>query len=457
MNTFFKFLTTLRKVALGLAVVGLLGGAGWGVWQWRGSGDAGPSYRTEKATRGRLVALISATGTVVPEEVVDVGAQVAGRIEKFGEDPDRSGKPIDYRSRVEKGTKLAYIDKALYEADVNSAKADLAVARADVDRARADVAVAEAKLTQTERDFERARRLGPGGAIAGSDFDLLRSAYESARATVPSAKANLARCEKTVERCQAALDRAQTNLDYCTIVSPVNGVVIDRRVNVGQTVVASLNAPSLFLIAKDLTKMQVWASVNEADIGRIQKGQPVYFKVDAYPQDVFAGEVSEIRLNASMTNNVVTYTVVITTNNQDLKLLPYLTANVQFRVDQRQDALLVPNAALRYRPAAERVAPEYRDAYEQTGRRKAVTTEMKPADKNKEARNTQGTVWVEGEDGLKPIEVTTGVTDGTMTEVVPAHAGEWADGADLITGEQQTKGASAGSNPFAPKMFGAKK
>src|SRR5262249_14920511 len=163
---------------------------------------------------------------------------------------------------------------------------------------------------------------GIGASITRAEYDQFQSAFETARAGVPSAKANLERCQKMVLRCRATLDRARTNLGYCKIVSLVKGVIVDRRVNVGQTVVASLNAPSLFLIATDLTRMQVWASVNEADIGRIHTGQAVHFKVDAYPHDVFVGSVAQIRLNASMTQNVVTYTVVITTENRDLRLLP---------------------------------------------------------------------------------------------------------------------------------------
>ena len=171
-------------------------------------------------------------------------------------------------------------------------------------------------------------------------------------ANYKAAEANVAVGEATIQQNEAALEMAKTNLGYSTIKSPVDGVIIDRRVNIGQTVVASLNAPSLFLIAKDLRRMQVWASVNEADIGRIHPSMPVRFTVDAYPGEVFRGKVVQVRLNATMTQNVVTYTVVVTTDNSDGKLLPYLTANVNFELEQRDNVLLVPNAALRWKPRA---------------------------------------------------------------------------------------------------------
>ena len=298
--------------------------------------------------RGDLQATISATGTVEPEEVVDVGAQVAGRIVTFGK--DKNGEEVDYGSVVEAGMVLARIDDALYAADAASAKAQLAQAKAAVQKAQADLGQMQAKLLQTENDWARAQKLGPSDALSQTDFDAARAAYEVAKANLAVGKAAIVQAQGTVAQAEATLKRALQNLSYCTIVSPVKGVIIDRRVNIGQTVVASLNAPSLFLLAKDLKRIQVWVSVNEADIGRIKPGQPVTFTVDAYPGEVFSGEVGKVRLNATMTQNVVTYTVEIITDNSSGKLLPYLTANVTFIVGERKNVLLVPNAALRWTP-----------------------------------------------------------------------------------------------------------
>ncbi len=313
------------------------------------------SFRTVPVKQGDLVATISATGTVEPEEVVDVGAQVAGRILAFGKDV--SGKTVDYGSHVEEGTILAQIDDALYAADVAQSKAQLEQARAGVLRAEADLGQMQAKLIQAERDWNRAKKLGPGDALSQADYDAAVSAYDVAKANVAVGKAAIVQANDAVAQAQANFNRAQQNLDYCTIKSPVKGVIIDRRVNIGQTVVASLNAPSLFLIAKDLKRMQVWIAVNEADIGNIHPGQPVTFTVDAFPGQVFQGEVGKVRLNATMTQNVVTYTVEVITDNSDGKLLPYLTANAKFMVSNRPNVLLVPNAALRWIPQAEQVAP----------------------------------------------------------------------------------------------------
>ena len=250
---------------------------------------------------------------------------------------------------------------ALYAADAASAKAQLAQAKAAVQKAQADLGQMKAKLVQTENDWARAQKLGPSDALSQTDFDAARSAYEVAKANLSVGKAAIVQAQGTVTQAEAVLKRALQNLSYCTIVSPVKGVIIDRRVNIGQTVVASLNAPSLFLLAKDLKRLQVWVSVNEADIGRIKPGQPVTFTVDAYAGQVFSGQVGKVRLNATMTQNVVTYTVEIITDNSSGKLLPYLTANVTFIVGEVKNVLLVPNAALRWTPQVEQVEAESRE------------------------------------------------------------------------------------------------
>lgn len=384
-----------------------------------GSNGKKLSYRTVPVTRGDLSSTIEATGTVEPEELVDVGAQVAGIINEFGK--DRDGNTVDYGSVVEEGTILAKIDDSIYSADK-------ALAAAQLDEANA-------KLYQAERDWGRAQKLGPSEALAESSYDSYKSAYETAKANVAIS--------------EATLSKAKRNLDYCTIKSPVKGVIIDRRVNIGQTVVSSLSAPSLFLIAKDLTRMQVWSSVNEADIGNIHPDQPVTFTVDAYPGQTFKGVVGKIRLNATMTQNVVTYTVEVVTDNSDGKLLPYLTANVQFILSRRDNVLLAPNAALRWTPTTqEEIASKFRaTAADEKSENKSKDSNQPAA----QAHNHRGIVWVQNGSYVQPIKVHTGVSDGTMTEI---SGDEIKEGLQLITGQQQQQtGTNTGTtNPFVPQI-----
>jgi HlyD family secretion protein len=392
------------------------------------------SFRMATVKRGELLSTISATGTVEPEEVVDVGAQVAGLILEFGPDPRTSTKLIDYGSVVEKGTLLANIDPTSYEAALEQGEATL-------QRSEADVLQLEAKYEQSEREWKRAESLRPMNAIADTDYDTTVANYKAA-------KANLAVGKATVRQSKASLRMAKVNLGYTKITSPVRGVILDRRVNVGQTVVASLNAPSLFLIAKDLGRMQVWASVNEADIGRIRVDMPVQFTVDAHPGETFRGKVTQIRMNAQMTQNVVTYTVVVTTDNSSGKLLPYLTANVQFEVEHRANVLLVPNSALRWKPQASQIATSESQS----------PPVLQPADSAK--AEDRGCLWAAAGNGLlRPIEVTMGASDGTLTEISGAQAKE---GMQIVVGEgdmEDMDNQEAGtanktettSNPFLPK------
>ncbi|HIJ40383.1 MAG TPA: HlyD family efflux transporter periplasmic adaptor subunit, partial [Deltaproteobacteria bacterium] len=336
MKRLFKWILVI------LLFLGLAGGLAF--WYLRQENGKLVSYRTAEVARGDLLATIGATGTVEPEEVIDVGAQVAGQILSFGK--DAQGKPVDYGSVVEAGTVLARIDDSLYEADAAQAQAQVQSAKASLQRAKADLEQMKARSLQADRDWKRARQIGPSEALAQASFDAYEADYDAARANVAVGEAAILQAKASVDHSEAALRRSRRNLGYCTIKSPVNGVIIDRRVNIGQTVVASLNAPSLFLIAKDLTRLQVWVAVNEADIGKIHPGQPVTFTVDAFPGEVFQGQVGKIRLNASMTQNVVTYTVEIITDNANGRLLPYLTANVRFELARASGVLLVPNGAL---------------------------------------------------------------------------------------------------------------
>ncbi len=431
-----------RLLPLVLGVVLLAGGA---AWYWRHAQTPTTSYRTAAVQRGDLHITISATGTLEPEEVVDIGAQVAGQIKSLGPDPSDSSKTVDYGTPVEEGTVLARIDDALYVSDVEQATAAMEVAKANLERAEADQMQLQAKYTQADRDLKRAHDLVRAGAvaIAPSEVDQYQANYDTSKANLSVGKAGIAQAKKAIAQSEAALKKAQQNLSYCTIRSPVKGVIVDRRVNVGQTVVSSLNAPSLFLIAKDLKRMQVWVSVNEADIGQIRAGQPVHFTVDAYPKETFKGTVNKVRLNATMTQNVVTYTVEVTTDNSDGRLLPYLTANVQFEVGQRENVLVVPNAALRWRPTPQQIAPDARREAAGKGRAKGKAAENDAAE--------QGTLWVADGPFVRPLRVRVGPSDGVQTEV----EGEGLDeGTEIIIGENRQTDTSASSNPFTPKMFG---
>jgi HlyD family secretion protein len=405
------------------------------------------AFRTSAIAKGNLLATISATGTVEPEELVDVGAQVAGLIVKFGPDPKSPSKLIDYNSVVEKDQELAYIDQTSYIAAVDQAQATL-------EKSKADLLQMEAKCQLARQEKDRAESLRKRNAIADTDYDTVAANCKAAEANVAVGKA-------TILANEAALRTAKVNLGYTIIKSPVRGTIIARRVNIGQTVVASLSAPSLFLIAKDLTRMQVWASVNEADIGQIHVGMPARFTVDTYPGKNFRGTVTQIRMDATMTQNVVTYTVVVTTDNTDMKLFPYMTANVKFEVQNRQDIFLVPNAVLRWRPESTQVDPNANKVLLALAAKSVQAPAAASAEES--AGQEHRCVWVTTGPGLvKPMEVIVGATDGTKTEL----SGEGVkDGLRLVSGVEDT-GSKAGSdedgeeksdsdetsNPFLPKL-----
>jgi HlyD family secretion protein len=451
------------SVLAGLAIIAAAGG-----WYWHAHSTPTVNFRTAEVTRGDMVPTISATGTVEPQEVVDVGAQVAGLILSFGK--DSQGNSIDYRSQVEANMVLANIDSSLYDADLQNAQATLDAANAGVKRAIADLGQMNAKLDQAKSDWDRAQKLGPSDALSQSDYNTYKAAYGTALANVGVDVAAIDQAKAAVVQDKAALFKAEQNVKYCTIRSPVKGVIIDRRVNIGQTVVSSLNAPSLFLIAKDLTQIQVWVSVNEADIGSIYPGQPVTFTVDSNPGETFVGSVGKVRLNAAMTQNVVTFTVEVNTDNSDGKLLPYLTANVQFEVSRHKNVLLVPNAALRWYPEVAMVSPEVRDKLAEEKKAAATSKHgddqsVRPKKHGATTRPTTGpaavhplthaTVWVEDGKFVRPVKVMAGATDGLTTEVVVKND-EIKEGMELVTGEIRAQAADEGTtNPFAPKpIFG---
>jgi HlyD family secretion protein len=441
--------------------------AGATYWFLNRESKAAGGFETATVDKGDVQVTITSTGTVEPQEAVDVGAQVAGLILAFGPDPHDPTKVVDYDTQVDVGTVLAKIDTSLYQSQVDQANAALALAKANVEVAQANDLVNQAKLADALADWDRAQKIGPSEALAKSEYDSFQAVYETAKATVTAGKASITQAQANVAEAQANLDSALRNLGYCTITSPVKGVVIDRRVNIGQTVVSSLNTPSLFLIATDLTKIQVWVSVNEADIGRLHSGMPASFSVDAFPDRTFHGEVGKIRLNATMTQNVVTYTVEVNADNADGTLLPYLTATVQFLVDQRTSVLLVPNAALRWRPRnteetttaeAEPSAPPA-NATAAAGNATAGGPPGQRGQGRRGGRNggasthasALGTVYVLEDGKPKSVSVRTGLTDGVSTEIVSGLT----EGQEVILGESNSdsSGGSGTTNPFAPQFF----
>jgi HlyD family secretion protein len=453
----------LLVMAVILAVI-----AAGGYWYWREHASSPTVFRFEEVSRGRLVATIGATGTVQPREVVDVGAQVAGRLIFIGKDQYTQSGIVDWGSEVEgpvldkdgkvikQGTVLAQIDPSLYEAQRNSADASLKAARAALKTAQADVLVKTATLSQATSDWGRAQNLFKTEGIARAEYDQFKSAFEVATANLEVSKSNVATAEAQIAVAEANLKNAQTNLDYTTITAPVTGIVIDRRVNVGQTVVASLSAPSLFLIAKDLTKMEVWATVNEVDIGRIQIGKMVDFTVDSNPGRVYHGKVVPqgklpLRLNAVMNSNVVTYTVVVSASNDDLALRPYQTANLSFIIADKPNVLLVPNTALRWQPTKDQVAPDMLAKYYQIKNRKRGPTDADAEDR--------GLIWTQGADGfVRYIEIRTGLSDGVKTEVLSTVDGSaLPEQTRLIVGEEKKTVGGGGSNPFSSQIFRSNK
>ncbi len=412
-----------KWAVVALAVVVVVVG---GVWYFQHGRQDAPVYQTVAVTRGELTKLVTATGTLNPVVNVTVGSQVSGRISKLN---------VDFNSPVTKGEVIAEIDPSTYQAAVEQATADLANAKANLE------------LQQVEAN--RSSDLFTNKLISGSDYD--------------TAIANLHEAEAMVKIKQASLNNSLVNLNYCKIVAPVDGVVISRAVELGQTVASSFNTPTIFQIANDLTKMQIDSSVAEADVGGVAEGQDVAFTVDAYPDRTFHGIVTQVRNAPTTVNNVVTYDCVISVTNADYKLKPGMTADVSITVAQRENALMIPNGALRFRPP-EGVAVLTNSV---------ATRAAPPAGGGNFARGPAGpggpggpggrrggghgrgehpffhTVYVlsgTGDDAkLQPAQVRTGISDGISTEVLSGLD----EGAQIVTGLVITGSQLAGaSNPF---------
>lgn len=432
-----------------IIVIAVLGGA-WFAWeQWKGNEPIQVDYQTAPLEKGEMMITIDATGVTEPYELVDVGAQVSGIIMEFGK--DMNGKVVDYSSPVKAGQMLAEIDKLPVQLDVQRAEATKAQATAGIARAKADIQQARAKHRQAGLDRERAEKLGPGEALSKSSYDQYIADEETARASVDVAEASLLEAEASLKQAEAALKKEMRNLEYTTIKSPVDGVVVKRLVNIGQTVVSSMSASSLFYISTDLSRLKIWAAVNEADIGSIKKGQEVIFTVDAFPGKKFKGTVDKIRLDATMTSNVVTYIVEIDVPNPDKLLIPYLTANVQFVVEDIRNSFLVSNAALRFHPEKELVQAEQKASFEQM--QPELNAPVQPGEKKKSV------IWELRDNVLYPHLVTRGESNGMLTAIKGKTLRE---GMEIIStaqilnradsSEDGESASAGGENPFAPKM-----
>src|SRR5438874_8910334 len=316
------------------------------------SRSAQAQHFTAKVERGDIHDVVDATGTINAVITVQVGSQVSGTIARLY---------VDFNSRVRKGQVVAQIDPPLFQRALLQARADLANAEANVASAKANLVKAKAAEIQTKADYERAVGLARENVMSQQQLDMAKANHDSAVAAVSAAEAQVTQAVAQGQQKQAALTVAQTNLDYTTIRAPIDGTVIARNVDVGQTVAASLQAPTLFTIAQDLTKMQVYASTDESDVGMIKKGQVVTFKVDAFPRDTFSGRVSQVRLNATTVQNVVTYNTIIDFDNPELKLFPGMTAYITIPVATANNVVRVANGALRYKPdlSAEQIRALY--------------------------------------------------------------------------------------------------
>lgn len=371
-----------------------------------------PQYYTEQVQQGDIQNVVQATGSITAVTTVQVGSQVSGTIQKLS---------ADFNSHVTQGQIIAQIDPALFQGALLQAKADLQDSVATLGSAKAALAKAQATEAQTHQDYLRYQELAKDGVVPQQQFDSAKAAWQSATADVAAAQAAITQDQAVVQQKTAAVTVAQTNLNYTTIRSPIDGTVVARNVDVGQTVAASLQAPTLFTIAKDLTKMQVYVSTDESDVGAIHTGLTATFKVDAFPNETFKGQISQVRLNAATVQNVVTYTTVVDFDNPQLKLFPGMTAYVSIPVAEADNVVKVPNAALRFKPQTTTAQP---------------TQAKNAGGAGRQAKDpTLATVWKMGANqSLQPVQIKLGITDHTFTQVAQVVNGTLNPGDQLVTG-----------------------
>jgi HlyD family secretion protein len=389
-------------------------------------------YLASKVQQGEIRDVVEASGTVNAVINVQVGSQVSGTIAKLN---------ADFNSRVHKGEIIAEIDPRLLEGALLQANADVQNAQSNVVAAKANLVKARTALVQTKADYDRAIAMTEKSIGTQQALDQAKANFESAKAAVDAAAASVAQANAQVSQKEAAVTVARTNLNYAIIRSPIDGTVVARNVDVGQTVAASLQAPTIFTIAQDLRKMRVYTKVDESDVGRIRSGQQVTFKVDAFPKQQFQGFVSQVRMNPTTVQNVVTYDAVIEFDNPDLKLFPGMTAYVTIPVATAGNVTKLPNAALRFKPP---LSPEeVRALYAKHGidpDTLADAGSAPPAAGRREPRAERAVVWkLLSDNTIEPIEVSLGITDHAFTEVRGVLHGEIKPGDDVVTTAMTSK------------------
>jgi HlyD family secretion protein len=423
----------MKKIAVVAGVVILIGLGTFFALRSRGNPV---QFKTAQVTMGNIRSTVTATGTMNAVTTVLVGTQASGRIKQLN---------VDFNSRVKKGEVIAEIDPSSFQAQVDQARANLL-------QARATVAKDNAALADLKRIRDRNKQLFSQDLIARADRDTSEANAEASAAQLAADTAQVAQME-------AALRFAETNLGYSKIVSPVDGIVVSRNVDVGQTVAASFQTPTLFTIAQDLTKMQIDTNIDEADIGKIEVDQNVEFSVDAYPDRIFRGRVSQVRIAPIVVQNVVTYDVVVKVDNPDLKLKPGMTANVSVVVASKEGVLRIPSAALRFRPTEKDGIKTTARSIDKTGAvqvgapgKEAAPPRTSPGKEGvRPASQRSYAVWVVENDKPKRVPVTLGISDGSFTEV---GSGELTQGQEVIV-ESLTKPAknSSGSTPPPPRFI----
>ena len=410
--------------------------------------DTHTQHFTAKVERGDIHDVVEATGTINSVITVQVGSQVSGSIAKLN---------VDFNSRVHKGDVVALIDPALFKGALLQATADLKNAQANLEAARANLEKAKAALVQTKADYDRAVGLTKDGVMSKQQLDLAKSNYDAANASVDAAAANITQAEAQISQKEAAVSVAQTNLDYTVIRSPIDGTVVARNVDVGQTVAASLQAPTIFTIAQDLTKMWVYAKTDESDVDNIKVGKTVIFKVDALPKQTFQGVVSQVRMNPTMVQSVVTYDTIIEFANPELKLFPGMTAYVTIPVSTAPNVMKLPNTALRYKPpiAPEEVlalykrygiegAEEQRSGKNSAAEESAAPTGAQNLPRAPKAENA--VVWkLHPDQSMEPVRVSLGITDHAYTEVSAILKGDLKEGDDVIIRSVMPKNQAPGT------------
>jgi HlyD family secretion protein len=422
----------LKKLVFTVVALLLVGGAGFAYWSMGNSTQESP-YLTVPASKGNIRQVVSSTGTLQAVTTVIVGSQVSGTIGKLN---------ADFNTKVTKGDVVAELDQSKFKARVDETRANLSAAQASM--AKSKVAVEDA-----DRTLKRIKELKQRELVSQSELDAAQTAYDAAKSQLNVSQAQ-------VGQAQAAMNQASIDLGYTIIRSPVDGMVISRNVDVGQTVAASLSAPTLFTIANDLTKMEVHTNVDEADVGNVSEGQEVTFTVDAHPQRRFRGKVHQVRNAPQIIQNVVTYNAVVRIDNKELLLKPGMTANVQFLVSEKEDVLTVPNMALRFRLPEDK--NEVQDLLRQEQGRVAPRVGQRRTSRGSGSGGGEGRrvrqvkIYVVNDGKAQPVEVQAGITDGSKTEVVAGALKE----NDLViigmSGSATAQTQSGVANPFQPQQ-----